>query len=360
MTAVTRTAEPALAAARQIADELVRPAAELVDRTVVPRSHLHAWGRAGLLGLAGPRAAGGADAPRAVVREVAEVLAGACLSTWFVATQHATPLATLVESRNDALRDRLLRPLCTGEVLSGVAIAHLRRAGAPAVAATRVERGWRFDGHVGWMTSWGLCEVFLLGGLSSDGQVVLAMVPARDGDGLAASAPLRLAAMQATQTVTLELDGFLVADADVADVRPVETWLSADAAKTANAGPHVFGLHAECVRRLDGVAARRDDGTAAALAQQLRNEGERLRRVAYTLLDDVPEHEQLEVRLEVRAASLELLVRSATALVVATGGSAMAIDAPAQRLAREALFCLVQAQTAPVREATLQLLREAS
>ena len=72
----------------------------------------------------------------------------------------------------------------------------------------------------------------------------------------------------------------------------------------------------------------------------------------------MPAYEQVEDRLALRGASLELAVRAATALVVATGGSAMALSAPPQRLAREALFHLVQAQTAPVREATLQRLAE--
>jgi hypothetical protein len=38
----------------------------------------------------------------------------------------------------------------------------------------------------------------------------------------------------------------------------------------------------------------------------------------------------------------------------------MSLDAAPQRLAREAVFHLVQAQTPPVREATLQLLRDVS
>jgi hypothetical protein len=82
--------------------------------------------------------------------------------------------------------------------------------------------------------------------------------------------------------------------------------------------------------------------------------------VAYVLVDDVPAAERIEDKLAVRASSLELVVRSATALVAATGGAAMAMDAAPQRLMREAVFHLVQAQTGPVREATLQLLRESS
>jgi hypothetical protein len=352
------SATPPVEAARSLADDLIRPLAEQVDRSVVPRSHLDAWGRAGLLGLAGPVAYGGGGAPAAVVREVTEVLAGACGATWFVATQHALPLATLAASSNDALKDRLLRGMCTGEVLSGVAVAQLRRPGPPAVVATRTDTGWRLDGQVAWMTSWGICDVFLLAAVTPDGEAVLAMVPAREGPGLAASTPMSLAAMQAAVTVTLELDSYAVDDSDVATVLPLTDWLAVDAGKTANPSPHTFGLQREAVRRLTDTASRHGDGTAAALAQQLGREGERLRRVAYTLLDDVPAREQIEDRLAVRAASLELVVRTTTALVAASGGAAMGRSAAPQRLMREAVFHLVQAQTAPVREATLQLLRE--
>jgi hypothetical protein len=352
------TATSPVELARSLADDLIRPRAEEVDRSVVPRSHLDAWGRAGLLGLAGPRSYGGGGAPAHVVREVTEVLAGACGATWFVATQHAMPLATLAGSSNDALKERLLRGMCTGQVLSGVAVAQLRRPGPPAVVATRTGTGWRFEGHVGWMTSWGICDVVLLAAVTPDGEAVLAMVPAREDAGLTASAPMSLAAMQAAVTVTLDLDGYRVDDADVATVVPLSDWLAVDAGKTANPSPHTFGLQREAVRRLADTASRRDDGTAAALAQQLGREGERLRRVAYTLIDDVPAKEQIEDRLAVRAASLELAVRTTTALVAASGGAAMALSAAPQRLMREAVFHLVQAQTTPVREATLQLLRE--
>ena len=346
--------------ARALADELLRPAAEQVDRTVVPRSHLDAWGRAGLLGLAGPVSHGGGGSPAPLVRQVTEVVAGACGATWFVTAQHSMPLATLTASGNEPLRERWLWGLCSGEVLAGVGVAQLRRPGPPAVTAIRVAGGWRFDGRVGWLTSWGICDVLLLGGVSADGTTVLALVPAREGDGLTASEPHALSAMSATRTVSLELAGLLVADADVVDLLPTAQWLAADAVKTANVGAHTFGLQREAVRRLDETAARRSDATAAALAQQLGSEGDRLRRVAYVLVDDVPAGEQLDDRLAVRAAALELTVRTTTALVAATGGGAMALDAAPQRLAREAVFHLVQAQTGPVREATLQLLRDVS
>ncbi len=348
--------------ARALADELLRPVAEQVDRTVVPRSHVDAWARAGLLGLSGPRSHGGGGAPAQVAREVSEVLAGACGATWFVVAQHALPLAAVAASMNEPLREPLAaRGSCSGEVLAGVGVAQLRRPGPPAV-----------DRHPG-STAAGGSTVGSAGSpagasatscswppSTADGRTVLALLPAREGAGITASAPLALAAMSATRTVALDLDGLLVGDDDVVDVQPTAQWLAADAVKTANTGPHTFGLQREAVRRLDETAARRGDATAAALAQQLASEGERLRRVAYVLVDDVPADEQLDDRLAVRASALELTVRTTTALVAATGGGAMALDAAPQRLAREAVFHLVQAQTAPVREATLQLLRDVS
>ena len=345
-------------AALELAERVLVPDAERVDVEGVDRARVDAVAAAGLLGLGGPRGYGGTEAAEPVRREVTEVLAGACGATWFVGTQHALPLQTLARSGNVGLKERHLRAMCTGGALAGVAVAHLRRPGAPAVTARRAAGGWTFDGAIGWATSWGLADLLLVGGLSPDGEVVLALVPARAQEGLAAGPPMRLAAMQGTSTVALTLDGLRVADADVAEISRAAQWLEADRFKTANATPAVFGLLAAVVRRLAETAERRGDRTAAGLALGLRDEADDLRQRAYALLDHVPAYEQVDDRLALRGASLELAVRAATALVVATGGSAMSLSAPPQRLAREAMFHLVQAQTPAVRDATLQRLAE--
>ena len=354
----TGAATSPAAVARDLADRLLVPEAERVDVEGVERATVDAIAAAGLLGLAGPRGYGGKQAPAPVLREVTEVLAGACGATWFVCTQHASPLHTLSASENVALKDRHLRDLCTGGALAGVALAHLRRPGASAVSATRTPGGWRFDGSVGWATSWGLADLLLLAGRSAQGEVVLALLPARAQAGLTASPPMRLAVMQGTCTVALAVDGLHVPDADVAEVARAADWLEADRVRTANVTPAVFGLLDTVLRLLGAAAERRGDRTAATLADRLGEEAADVRRAAYALLDHVPAAEQVEDRLALRAASLELAVRATTALVVATGGGALSLSAPAQRLAREALFHLVQAQTPAVRAATLDHLLE--
>ncbi len=143
------------------------------------------------------------------------------------------------------------------------------------------------------------------------------------------------------------------------EVGSAADWLAADALRTANATAQRLrsAARVRAAARRDGASAR-DDGTAAALAHALGQEGVRLRRVAETLLDDVAPDELVDDRLAVRASALELALRSATALVAATGGAAMSLDAAPQRLAREAVFLLVQAQTPPLRQALLQLWRD--
>ena len=345
------TPDPVLAA-RRLADEVLAPHAEHVDVHGVRRETLDLLAAEGLLGLVGPVEHGGGGAAGPVVREVVELLGGADGATWFVSAQHTLPLLAMTRSPNTALQDRHLRPMCEGTLLSGVAIAHVRRPGPPAVTATRDGSGWRYDGTVAWMTSWGLCDVLLLGGLSPDGELVLSMLDARDQPGLTASAPLQLAAMQATGTVQLHLDGLRVDDADVVDVTDAAAWLAGDAAKSSNVVPAVFGLIGSVLRQLGPAAPQ--------LAERLGAERDRIRTEAYALIDQVRSSEQVDRRLALRAEALELAVRAATSLVVASGGRAMSLSAPPQRLLREAAFHLVQAQTAPVRAATLRHLLQRS
>jgi alkylation response protein AidB-like acyl-CoA dehydrogenase len=230
----------------RLAEDLLRPRAEQVDRTSVPRSHLDALGRAGALALTGPPELGGVD--RSTAGQVVEVVAGACAATWFVMTQHMTPVAMLTQSANAPLRDRLLPLMCTGEVLSGIAIAHLRRPDPPAVVATRIDGGWSFDGAVDWMTSWGICDVFLLCGRSAD-DVVFALVPALVSPGLAASPPQELLAMQATTTVSLSLRGYVVADEDVV------------ACRTTRRGPRRTGTRRQTCRPRSSVFSARSSAS---------------------------------------------------------------------------------------------------
>lgn len=351
-------AHPSVQAALGLAAEVLAPQAEQVDVEGIPAGHVSALAGAGLLGIYGPADAGGADVPAAVARRVTEVLAGADGATWFVWTQHAWPVRVLARSTNADLRQRRLPDLCR-DSLGAIAVAQLRRSVGPTVRARpALDGGWILEGTAPWVTSWGLAEVLLVGAMTDDDRAVSVFVPAQPQPGLVASGPLGLAAMGATSTVRLDFDGLAVPAEEVIEMVPLDDWRRADANKAANVTPAVFGLIASMLSRLEEAADRRDEPMGRELAGLLSEEAATVRTAAYRLIDDVPADEAVDERLALRAWALELGVRSATALVAASGGAGMSLSSPAQRQAREALFHLIQAQTPPVRRATLARLAE--
>ncbi|MET7574376.1 acyl-CoA dehydrogenase family protein [Streptomyces sp. NPDC005492] len=338
------TSPSLVARARRLADDLLAPHAEQVDQEGVPTSHIAAIKRSGLLGVNAPVAYGGSAAPGTVARETAEILAGACCSTWFVQTQHHTPVMTLAKSELP-VRERLLGPLSRGELMSGVAYAHLRAYPRVPVRVTRERGGWRFDGTVPWYTGWGLNDVMLLAGVTDADEALFAFTEAREQEGMRASEPMRLAALTASRTVSLELDGLWLPEEAVALRAPYEEWAATDRPKPTNASPAVFGVAEAALSLLD-------DETSGPLRTRLDD----VRRQAYTLAEHPVPHEYLTERLALRTRAYELLMTATTAAVVAGGGRSLSLTSRAQRLAREALFLLVQGQTAESRRAHLRTL----
>ena len=274
--------------------------------------------------------------------QVYEVLAGACGVTFFTWVQHHAPVRLLAASSNDALRDRWLPRLCSGDVLGGVAFAHLRRPGPPAIVATRVDGGWSLTGEAPWVTSWGLAGVFAVASRVGE-RVLYVLVEAHDDEQLRASAPLRLVAMQASRTVRLRFDGLRVPDGDVIVDQPFAAWQARDRVVTAQPQPAPFGVATTATRLLGEI-----DATAAAALVAERDDC----RAQITAADP----DDLDRLVHLRAWSLDLAARSAQALVAASGGRAMQLDHPGQRLVREAAFYAIQAQTPPLRRALLDRL----
>jgi alkylation response protein AidB-like acyl-CoA dehydrogenase len=343
-----------VAAAQRVAVEVLVPAAARVDRApIVPESHMRALAGAGLFGLFGPPETGGLGVPPPVGRAVFETLAEACGVTFFVWAQHHAPVRLLTASPNADLRDRLLPRLCSGDLQGGVAFAHLRRPGPPPVLARRVAGGFVLRGEAPWVTSWGLAGMFAVAAqVEGDEQhVVFLAVDGVAGPSVTSSPPLRLVAMNASSTVRLAFHDHPVTEADLMVELPLEVWRAQDRLITAQPNPAAFGVAATAIRLL----AERDASTAATLEKEWSG----LRDESYGLAEEPGTNdEKLERQVELRAWSLELASRAALALVTATGGRAMDLSHPAQRLLREAAFYSIQAQTPALRTATLARLTD--
>ena len=320
--------------------EFLAAAAEATDQApVVPRSQLRRLADAGLYDLVGL-------AP-AVAREVHETLAGACGVTSFVWEQHHSPVRMLAAARG--ADDPTLAQLRSGELLAGIAFAYLRRPDPPAMVARVVPGGLVVDGEAPWVTSWGLADVFAVAARRGDDVVFFLVDGASPPAGVHVSAPLALAAMNASATVRLRFEAVAVPEEDVISVQSYADWRAADRLTSARPRPPVFGVARTCCRLLGDAA--------------LQAELDDCRGQAYALLDDDRPEEgrtddgHLAAMTRARAWSCELAVRAATAVVVAGGGRSILRSDPAQRLLREAAFFTIQAQTGDLRAATLARLQ---
>jgi alkylation response protein AidB-like acyl-CoA dehydrogenase len=347
-------------AARSVAASTLAPRAEETDRADrVPAENLQALADAGLFGLAGPQPDGRPSVPPPEVRAVHEALAGACGATFFVWAQHHTPVRLLARTPNAALRERWLDDLCAGRSLAGVMFAYLRWA-SPAVRATEVSGGYRVAGVAPWATSWGMADTFAVAACLPEDRVLWFLRDGRADEAVRPSRPLELAVMQSTSTVRVAFEDLFVPEEDVLLVEPLETWRRQDRITTSQPSPAALGVADASCRVLAERAAERGDHTTKDAAGALETELANSRQRAYDLADaPIPDQTgpafdaHLAHLVEARVSNLEIAQKASGALVTALGGGAMARTNPAQRLAREALFYVVQAQTDAIRRATL-------
>ena len=359
---------PAVRAAAATAADVLAPHARAADDPAhgVDPAHLALLAGQGLLSVTMPAAEGGHGAGDAVDTETVELVSGACGATWFICTQHRFPqhlargplpgLAPEAVTVGPAAQ-RHRAGLTDASTSAGIAIAHVRRPGPPAVRAEPAPGGgWTLHGSADWCTGWGLLDVVMIAGSTADDRFVLALLPAREQPGLRATAPLPLAVMGGTRTVGLELDGLEVDAEDVLGTVDAAAWRAHDTARTANATPASFGLLRRVLTELHALGLRRDRPEAVDAATALAAQAAACRAEAYALRDEVPMFDRVPERAALRGRAGALAVRAANALVAARSGSALLATSPEQRWLREAAFHLVQAQTAAVRVAQLAAL----
>lgn len=335
------TDDPKLAVARRLADELLAPAAETTDTApLVPISHLDALAEAGLYGLAAPTESGGVDA--ATSRAIVRTIAGGCGATSFVWVQHHGSVSQLTSSPNAGLRDRWLTALAEGTTRAGIAFAHLRRRNPTGIRLTlRGDGTWRLDGSAPWVTGWGRIDVVRLGTVDDQRTLRWFLVPL-DRPGFSA-APVPLSVLASTGTVELGLENVPVGDDDLILEQPLDEWLETDHPISSRVGPGVLGVIDRTLRHL----ITQEPEVAASLSREL------------AALDRQDQDGDMDpdARAQHRARCLDLASRSTQALLAAVGGVGMELTHPAQRLAREAAFYVVQAQNATGRAATLSLVQ---
>jgi alkylation response protein AidB-like acyl-CoA dehydrogenase len=341
------TADPPPAAiegqARDIADQLLFPAAMDVDAADrVPAGHLDALAGAGLYGIAGPVSAGGLDCDLATTCNVIEIMAGACLATTFVWIQHHSAVRALAATGNGQLRSAWLPELCRGSARAGIALGGAR-PGPPLLRARLVPGGYVFDGSAPWVTGWGLVDVVHAIARDDSGNLVAALLPARESASLTA-ARLDLTAVHASCTVELTFASHFVPAELISGVSTYADWLARDQAGLRPNGSLALGLAARCVTLTGLQAGQQADAASVALARELEACRARLDEAGP---QDLP---------AARAAAAELAYRGAGTLTALAGSQSVLFGQHPQRLVREALFLLVFGSRPAIKSSLVELI----
>jgi alkylation response protein AidB-like acyl-CoA dehydrogenase len=320
--------------AQRLADDVLFPAALATDASdTVPGELLDALAGAGLYGLPAPRELGGLDAGFGTVCAVLEALASGCLATAFLWMQHngvvhapPTSPSPFTGGRPEVAR-AWLPPLAAGELRAGLALG-----GALPRPTLRAEpepegQGWRLDGVSPFVSGWGRIDVIHAAARGADGEIVWLLVDAAEGPALRAER-LRLAALDATATVTVSFDRLPVPADRVTSKHPPGDRASPEVLRTHAA--LALGVTARCCRMLGETSL---DGELTELRTELDRLG--------------------PGTAAARAAAGELALRAAAAVMTAAGSRSLLVTEHGQRLAREALFTLVYALRPGSRSALL-------
>ena len=322
-----------LTTARQLADEVLFERALDVDASGrVPEHNLDLLRDAGLYGLWAPAEVGGCGLDELERLPLLEALAGGCLTTAFVWTQHGGASANAARTpAGSPLHDRWARALAAGEARGGVAFAHVLRP-EPCLFAERCTGGWKLRGAAPFVTGWGHIDAVLVAAHDA-ARLAWMLLPAKEAETLR-SRRLRLAAVDSSVTVELHFDRHRVADDEVIEVIDYDAWLSLYRQGLRTNGALMLGVASRALSLLgpSPLDAELDAARAALYAAEVDEMPERRAQVGY------------------------VGTRATSALVSSIGGRAITREHHAQRLAREALFLLVQGQTADIRTGHLRRL----
>jgi len=284
-------------------------------------------------------------------------LAAACLTTTFIITQRTGACRRIAGCRNEALKQRLLPGLASGELFTTVGISHLttsrRHLGRPVLTAEATAGGFRLDGVAPWVTGGAAADVIVIAatltenGTPTDREMLLA-VPT-DLAGLAVAEPLPLVGVSASSTGPVRFDGVEVSR-DWVIVGP-----AANVMRTGIGGSTggyetsalAIGLAKAAVEFLAQESRQRTDLQSPLDA--LRREHDRLRDDLLSVVRG-----EAACRNEtVRQRANTFVLRATQAALSAAKGTGFVVGHPAGRWCREALFFLVWSCPQPVAAANL-------
>jgi alkylation response protein AidB-like acyl-CoA dehydrogenase len=277
-----------------------------------------------------------------------EAIASASLATALIVSQRDSAVGLIDGSENQEMREAILPGLARGDFFSTIGIAQLTTSRQAGLRAADDSDHFRLDGAIPWCTGAAKAKTIVAGAVTEDGGQILFALPT-DLPGVTVAPPMELVSLRSSWTARVELNAARLAKRQVLR-GPVAKALSGKS-KGIPLGQTflAFGL---CRGALELMAADRSE-RARSLGEKLN---ERLSALRGEVIEICRSGRETDAGPSLRAACNDLTLRITQSLVTLRKGSALLLDDPAQRLAREALFFLVWSCPDPVIDCTISLL----
>jgi len=301
-----------------------------------------------------PEEFGGESCPRPLLVERYARLAGGSLTAVFILSQHDAAVRRLMAAPASGAAARWLHAVGLGHAFTTVGISHLttsRRLGPQAIKVVELARGgYRLDGTIPWVTAAGRAGLFVTGAVLDDGRQMLIALPA-DRQGVVVSPPFRLAALQASCTSQVLVEGVQVDDSDLLAGPAYDIASQPGAVGTAGleTSALALGQARAALAALVDMAPDRID-----LAEPLEVLCENWQVLWGQLMAQARGEADAVSPSDIRTQANALVLRSTQAYLTARKGTGFLRTEPAQRWARQALFFLVWSCPTPVAQAAIR------
>lgn len=288
-------------------------------------------------------------------------LARECLTTAFILTQRNAAVQRIAACDNDDLKERCLADHVHGRRMATVGISHLSTSrqhwSRPSVAVTETFDGFELNGEAPWVTGGNRADLIVTGGSLDDGRQILVAIP-NDRAGVEICDPLRMLALNETETGTVRLHHVAVSSEDVV-AGPVDHVM-----KVASSGPTsgtgslttsaiALGATERILNGLRSEAAKRHQ--LEHVAEAFASEHVRLKTdlLNTATSEDKAAHDVRHPADEIRLRANSLIARIAHALMIESKGAGFLVGHPAERAVRESMFFQVWSCPPSVSSATL-------
>lgn len=314
----------------------------LVDAPQWPSQQIALCRQAGVFRWFIPKEMGGLGWSEMELLDAYLALSQACLTTTFILTQWVAACRRIVGSPNQALRQRLLPQLASGEIFASVGISHLttsrQHIQKPVLAARENSAGgFVLEGFTPWVTAAPAADLLIVGATLADHKQIIAAVPTRQAQ-VEPSPGESLVALSASCTGRVDFRSVQVDAADIV-AGPVENVMQTNSGGGAGGlqtSTLAVGLAAAAAAFITQQAQRRPD--LVPIAEKITADVGQLRGVLEALT--LGAQTSIEAP-ELRRQANSLVLRSTQAALSAAKGAGFLATHPAGRWAREALFFLV-------------------